>query len=152
MTLTKAPAKATDGHHISVRVYYEDTDAAGIVYYANYLRYAERGRTELLRSLGFERTDLAQGVAFAVRHCTADYVAPARLDDFLDVATRLVHLRGASLEVEQTIRRQEKVLVRLTVRMACIDADGNVARMPAELRDALKGFESRAPSKMRRSA
>ncbi len=151
--MTQTPKTAGEGgKHIAVRVYYEDTDAAGIVYYANYLRFAERGRTEFLRSYGFERTDIAHGVAFAVRNCTIDYLAPARLDDLLDVETQLMNLMGASLTVAQTIRREGKELVRLTVRMACMDADGNVARMPAELRDALKAVASQSPSKMRRSA
>lgn len=150
--MTQVSNPPGDGSHfLSVRVYYEDTDAAGIVYYANYLRFAERARTELLRSLGFSRTDQTHGVAFAVRNCTVDYLAPARLDDGLDIETQIVNLQGASLEVAQTIRRDGKTLVHLTVRMACMGGDGNVVRMPAELREALNAVLSCSSSKTRRS-
>lgn len=147
--MTQASKRSGDGGHcFSVRVYYEDTDAAGIVYYANYLHFAERARTELLRSLGFARTDQTHGVAFAVRSCAVDYFAPARLDDGLDIETQLINLQGASLEVVQTIRRDGKMLVHLTVRMACMDGDGKVVRMPTELRDALKAVLLRSPFKV----
>ena len=147
--MTQASKRSGEaGHVLSVRVYYEDTDAAGIVYYANYLHFAERARTELLRSLGFARTDRTHGVAFAVRSCAVDYLAPARLDDWLDIETQLVNLQGASLEVAQTIRRDGKTLVHLTVRMACMDGDGKVTRMPTELREALKAGLSRSPFKV----
>ena len=139
-------------HHFSIRVYYEDTDSVGMVYYANYLKFAERARTEFLRSLGFGQWEARFGFAFVVRSCTIDYRMPARLDDLLDVETRLLNLRGASLEVEQTIRRDEEELVRLRARIACIREDGRVARMPVELRDALNAFASQSLSKMRRSA
>ncbi|MGB1547859.1 MAG: tol-pal system-associated acyl-CoA thioesterase [Alphaproteobacteria bacterium] len=148
--MTNPPAK--NAHHFSVRVYYEDTDSVGMVYYANYLKFAERARTEFLRSLGFDRWETRFGFAFVVRSCTIDYRLPARLDDLLDVETRLVDLRGASLEVEQTVRRDGEELVRLLVRIACVREDGKVARMPAEVRSALSAFASRSQSKMRRSA
>lgn len=126
-------------HILPVRVYYEDTDAAGIVYYANYLRYAERGRTEMLRRVGGEHMRLMrqEGIAFAVRHCTADYLAPARLDDALEVRTRLVEVAGASLRARQDVRRDGTDLVRLTVRLACLRGDGRPARLPAGLRATL---------------
>lgn len=150
--MTQLRKAAGEGHHVAIRVYYEDTDAGGIVYYANYLRFAERARTEFLRSLGFERTDERFGVAFAVRHCTADYLASARLDDLLDVETRLLDTGGASLKVEQAIRRDGTELVRLIVRVACIRSDGKAVRMPMELRDALKAYASHFTSKRKRSA
>ena len=84
--MTEAGSGFVDGVHVfSMRVYYEDTDAAGIVYYANYLKFAERARTEMLRALGTDQSRLAaeQGIAFAVRRCTADYLKPARLDNRL---------------------------------------------------------------------
>src|SRR5712671_6087187 len=86
-------------HRFGLRVYYEDTDAGGVVYYANYLKFAERARTEMLRHVGFEQEALRRttGRVFAVRHCSADYLAPARLDDELVVETRLTALGGASL-------------------------------------------------------
>src|SRR5713101_5932994 len=102
-------------HRFGLRVYYEDTDAGGVVYYANYLKFAERARTEMLRHIGFEQEALrrATGRVFAVRRCSADYLAPARLDDELIVETRLTALGGASLEVEQEIRCGARALARL---------------------------------------
>jgi acyl-CoA thioester hydrolase len=145
MTLmrTSAPHTLADGvHRFALRVYYEDTDAAGIVYYANYLKFAERARTEMLRLLGFEQEALrrATGHVFAVRHCSADYLAPARLDDELTVESRLTALAGASLEVDQRIICGEQVLVRLALRLACLDARGRPSRLPSALRAALARF------------
>jgi acyl-CoA thioester hydrolase len=126
-------------HSLLIRVYYEDTDAAGIVYHANYLRFAERARTEMLRLLGIEQEKLRaeQGVAFAVRRCTVDYRAPARLDDEIEVETRLVQLRRASLDIDHRIRRRGRELAQLAVQVACIDAAGRPTRLPLPLRAAL---------------
>src|SRR5580704_19496866 len=98
---------AGGAYFFPVRVYYEDTDAAGLVYYANYLKYAERARTELLRVAGFEQERMRQetGLVFVVRHCTADYRAAARLDDDLVVETRVTGAGAATLELAQEIRR-----------------------------------------------
>ena len=149
MTSTQKPV---DVHRFSLRGYYEDTDSVGMVYYANYLKFAERARTELLRSLGFDRWEERFGFTFVVRNCTIDYQQPACLDDLLDVETCLLSLRGASLRIEQKIRRDGKELVRLQVRIACISEDGKVARIPVKLRDALNAFASQPTSRMRRSA
>jgi acyl-CoA thioester hydrolase len=108
-----------------VRVYYEDTDAGGVVYYANYLKFMERARTEWLRSLGFdqERVRAEEGVVFAVRRVEVDYLRPARLDDALEVGVRLAARRKASLTFEQAVRTADgTVLVRARVRVACLDA------------------------------
>jgi acyl-CoA thioester hydrolase len=128
-----------DAHRFPLRVYYEDTDAAGIVYYANYLKFAERARTEMLRLLGFEHAELRRstGGTFAVRHCSADYLAPAHLDDELVVSSRLLALGAASLELDQRIQRGERELVRLTVRLAYLRSDLRPTRLPAEMRTAL---------------
>ena len=128
-----------DAHIFPLRVYYEDTDAGGIVYYANYLRFAERARTEYLRSVGGgHQTPLAEdGIAFAVRQCSVDYMSPAFLDDPLEVHTRFLEVRGASLRAEQVVKRKMDELARLTVRLACIGDDGRPRRMPAALRSAL---------------
>jgi acyl-CoA thioester hydrolase len=133
-------------HHLFIRVYYEDTDAAGIVYYANYLKFAERARTELLRLLGFEQERLRRetGLAFAVRRCEVDYVRPALLDDELLVESRLVELGGASLEVDQRVKRGAVELARLLVRIACLGRDGRPTRLPPALRAALMERMSRA--------
>ena len=107
---------------IGVRVYYEDTDAAGIVYYANYLRFIERGRTEFLRALGHDQHRLmAEGVAFAVRSVQAEYLKPARLDDLLTVDTTIVELGRAQLVFAQRIRRGDELLLDAKIRIACID-------------------------------
>lgn len=127
-------------HHVfALRVYYEDTDAAGIVYYANYFRFAERARTELLRAHGSDHDALKRrdGVAFAVRRCEAEYLKPARLDDALEVHTRVTHVGGATLDADQDILRTGEVLTRLKVRLACVREDGKPARLPAGLRRSL---------------
>jgi len=107
-----------------VRVYYEDTDAGGVVYYANYLRFLERARTEWLRSLGFVQDALMRdpGVVFAVRRVEVDYLQPARLDDALAVHARIAERRRASLVFEQEIRRGPEVLCRGVVKVACLGA------------------------------
>lgn len=119
-------------HRFPIRVYYEDTDAAGIVYYANYLKFAERARTEMLRAAGIGQRAIhdATGVAFAVRRCSVDYMAPARLDDLLEVRTRITELRGASIEAEQIVVRDNEQLVRLNVMLVCVSSGGNARRIP----------------------
>jgi acyl-CoA thioester hydrolase len=122
-----------------LRVYYEDTDAAGIVYYANYLKFAERGRTEMMRSLGFEHSRIYDetGVAFAVRRLSADYRAAARLDDALTVETAIEAIGAATLSLDQQIRRDGETLVALDVLVACVGRDGRPRRVPPGLRAAL---------------
>ncbi len=129
----------SDAHIFALRVYYEDTDAGGIVYYANYLRFAERARTEYLRLVVADDQSLLaeDGIAFTVRQCSVDYMSPAFLDDPLEVHTRFLEVRGASLRAEQVVKRKMDELVRLTVRLACIGDDGRPRRMPAALRSAL---------------
>ena len=129
----------SDAHIFPLRVYYEDTDAGGIVCYANYLRFAERARTEYLRSVGADhQTLLAEdGIAFAVRQCSVDYMSPAFLDDPLEVHTRFLEVRGASLLAEQVVKRKTDELASLNVRLACVGDDGRPRRMPTALRSAL---------------
>lgn len=137
------PEPAPAGVHVlPLRVYYEDTDAAGVVYYANYLKYAERARTELLSSLGFENARLAaeERVAFAVRRCEVDYLKPARLDDRLEVVSSITALGGASLDADQVVRRDGQILAVLKIKLACMTADGRPARMPRALHGALETF------------
>jgi acyl-CoA thioester hydrolase len=111
-------------HVLPLRIYYEDTDAAGIVYYANWLRFLERGRTELLRLLGQEHSSLRdeRGVHWVVRRCTVDYLKPARLDETIEVVTSCGELRGASLDMIQQARRGEEILVRASLVVACMGA------------------------------
>ena len=126
-------------HRLPLRVYYEDTDAAGIVYYANWLRFLERGRTEMLRLLGQEHGALRdeKGVNWVVRRCTVDYLKPARLDDTIEVATSCGDLRGASLDMIQEARRGGDTLVRAELVVACMGPGGRPVRLPPALRDAL---------------
>lgn len=131
-------------HVLPLRVYYEDTDAAGIVYYANYLRFAERARTEMMRCLGAEHSTLMvdQGIAFAVRNCDAEYLQPARLDDAIVVKTEVREVRGASMRADQTVARREDdgtetELVRLHIRLACMDSELKPARLPRAVRTSL---------------
>jgi acyl-CoA thioester hydrolase len=108
-----------------VRVYWEDTDAGGVVYYANYLRFLERARSEWLRDLGIDQVRLMreERLQFAVVEANVRYHRPAKFDDELVVSVTLESLRGASLEMGQEIRRGKELLVSATVRAACLDAD-----------------------------
>jgi acyl-CoA thioester hydrolase len=121
-----------DTHRFPVRVYFEDTDAAGIVYYARYLHFLERARTEMMRCLAIPHAQMTadHGVLFAVRRCEIDYLSPARLDDSLEVLTRIVEIRGASLIAEQSVRRDPDLLVQALIRLACITPAGRAARIP----------------------
>ncbi len=126
-------------HVLPLRIYYEDTDAAGIVYYANWLRFLERGRTELLRLIGQEHSALRdeRGVNWVVRRLAIDYLKPARLDETIEVVTSCGELRGASLDMIQQARRGEEILVRAELVVACMGATGRPVRLPAQLRTAL---------------
>ncbi len=108
-----------------VRVYYEDTDAGGVVYHSNYLSYMERARTEWLRKLGYSQASMAAelGVVFAVRHAELDFKSPARLDDELVVDTIIINYRKTSLVFKQTIMKGEYVLCAGQVTIVCINAD-----------------------------
>ena len=128
----EARAEGGDAHVLPVRVYYEDTDAQAIVYHAAYLRFAERGRTELLRALGFTSRE----AAFAAVECAMRFHRPARLDDLLDVRTRPESLGGATVSLRQEIRRDGELLVAIRIRLACVDGAGRPRRLPAGLRHA----------------
>jgi len=123
-----------------IRIYYEDTDAGEIVYYANYLKFAERARTEFLRYFDIRQSELLERdrIAFAVRRAEADYRKPAKLDDLLEVHTRLVKLGGASLEMEQELKRGQETLVQVKVRIACIHLEGRPVPIPAPIRQTFK--------------
>lgn len=123
-----------------LRVYYEDTDAGGIVYYANYLKFIERARTEALLAAGMSQTELRAryGLVFAVRELAVSYLAPARLEDQLLVTTRVGPPGGARLEMAQEVWREETCLVRARVTLVCLGPEGRPARMPPELREVLR--------------
>ncbi len=130
---------AVAAHRLPLRVYYEDTDAAGIVYYANYLKFAERGRTEWMRALGFDHARLhaERGVRFAVRRCEIDYLQPARLDELLVVETAVGGVRGARLLLDQSVLRQETALCRLSITLVLLDDALRPVRLARALPPAL---------------
>jgi acyl-CoA thioester hydrolase len=122
-----------------VRVYYEDTDFSGRVYHASYIRFMERGRTEWLRTLGYEHGALAgeQRVVFAVRRLEIDYFAPAAIDDLLRIETRVAAVRGAAIEFAQIVARGDKTLAAATILVAAL-RDGRPMRIPPALRALLE--------------
>ncbi|SES13324.1 acyl-CoA thioester hydrolase [Tranquillimonas rosea] len=126
-------------HRFPVHVYYEDTDLAGIVYYANYLRFIERARTEWVRDLGIDQGRLKdeQGIVFAVRRVEADYLRPARFDEDLTVETRLVSSGGARVVLTQDVTREGAVLFSSVVTLVALSDGGRPARLPADLRARL---------------
>ena len=128
-------------HLFSTRVYYEDTDLAGIVYYANYLKFIERARSEWVASLGIDQMALraSQGVVFAVRRVEADFLRPAKFGDDLVVETLLQSAGGARLVLEQVITRGGERVFVAAVTLVCLTDDGHAARIPADLRARLAG-------------
>ena len=127
-------------HRHPLRVYYEDTDASGVVYYANYLRFLERARTEALRDLGAAHALLQaeHGLIFMVRRVNLDYVSPARLDDSLVIETSVRSERGASVELSQRVTRDGVLLVDAVVQLACVQENsGRPGRIPPRWRAAL---------------
>jgi len=128
-------------HRFTIRVYYEDTDLAGIVYYANYLKFIERGRTEWVAGLGIDQMALkaAHGVVFAVRRVEADFLRPARFGDDLVVETTLQSVGGARLLLEQVVLRNAERLFVAAVTLVCLTDSGHAARLPMEVRERLSG-------------
>ena len=124
-----------------VRVYVEDTDAGGIVFYANYLKYMERARTEFLRSLGYDKPALFDGLQFVVRSVELLYHKPAVLDDMLDISARLIKLSKASFEMQQNIFKNGDLLVEAKVKIACISNNAKRPQaMPADIYQTLKNY------------
>lgn len=123
-------------HRFAIRVYYEDTDLAGIVYYANYLKFIERARTEWVRSLGVDqgRLKAEAGIVFAVRRVEADYLSPARFDDEIVVETLPEAVTGARIVLRQTVFRGETVLFASRVTLVALTGTGRAARLPADVR------------------
>lgn len=121
-------------HEFPIRVYYEDTDLAGIVYYANYLKFIERARSEWLRDLGIDQVALQQqGLVFVVRRVEADYLSPARFDDALGVHSSLHDLGSARIIMCQKVRRGDKLLFSAVVTLVCINQTGRPQRIPASI-------------------
>lgn len=125
---------------ISIRIYWEDTDAGGVVYYANYLKFFERARTEWLRALGVEQQALREstGAIFVVADVQARYRAPAKLDDLLTVSVKVLELGQASLQLEQQVWRGSQLLVDGRIRVGCVDVNTlRPCRMPFQVRNVL---------------
>lgn len=124
-----------------VRIYYEDTDAGGVVFYANYLKFYERARTEMLRAMGYEQDELIvnAGIIFVVRSVKVDYLRSAKFNELLQVSAEVTIVKPASLVFEQDITRDEELLSKATIRIACLDADSMRPKIiPEELLGHLK--------------
>ena len=132
-------------HVLPIRVYFEDTDFAGQVYHANYLKFCERGRSDFIRLLGIDHQSLAapkagEPGAFVVRHIEIDYLKPARVDEVLEVVTRCAHIGGASLVLSQEVRRGDAVLARAKVSVVLVSSSSKPQRIGALIRGALERF------------
>lgn len=140
--MSTTPATSSDRPFTwTLRVYYEDTDTGGVVYYANYLKFFERARTEWLRAAGFEQQRLLDdfGLQFVVAHVECEYRQPARLDDLVEIDLKIARAGRVAIVFEQTARRGDAVLARATVKAACIDARRFAPMaMPPELIDAFR--------------
>ena len=128
-------------HRHPVRVYYEDTDAGGIVYHANYLKFVERARSEWVRALGLDQKRLREelGLIIVVRRMEVDFLRPALYDDLLEVTTTLRGLGGARIELDQAVLRGDEKLFAALVTLVCVGTDGRAARLPEDLRTLLSG-------------
>ena len=138
-----------DGQHVlPVRVYYEDTDFSGFVYHANYLKFCERARSDCLRRLGVHHHELhwhetGGRMGFVVRRMECDFLKPARIDDVLEVTTRMVSVKGARFQLDQQVHRAEELLFRADVMAALVDGAGKPKRMPADIRTAIERLIAR---------
>jgi acyl-CoA thioester hydrolase len=122
-------------HRLKVKIYYEDTDAGGVVYYANYLRYMERARTEFLLEKGINVAQLHnKGFLFAVVHVDINYKNPARLGEIIEVATEVTEVSHVTITLRQLVFREDKLLVEAAVKLACINGNGKPRRIPEEFR------------------
>lgn len=124
-----------------IRIYYEDTDAGGIVYYANYLKYAERARTEFLRHLGINQQEMLknQECGFVVRNCNINYKSPARLDDALNITCKVTELKGASLKMEQKLYRENTIICEIEITLVFLNlATMRPSKIPAEIGSLLQ--------------
>jgi len=123
-------------HELSVRVYYEDTDVGGVVYYANYLRFAERARTEMLRAAGFHHAQnfTETGIGFVVAKAHIEYRVPAHIDDLLTVRTEVERIGGASLDLRQDVYRGETLLAEMKITIVSVDRAGKAVKLPEGLR------------------
>lgn len=131
-------------HKISYRVYYEDTDSGGVVYYANYLKFAERARTELLRSGGINQSELlnTDRVLFVVRHVEMDLLKAAKLDDLIDIQTKIEKISGASCTMKQIMYLGKETLNVISVKIACVNKDLMPSRIPLGIKEKLASVQA----------
>lgn len=127
-------------HRFRIKIYYEDTDAGGVVYYANYLRYMERARTEFLLEKGIDVAAYHnKGYLFAVVHVDISYRKPARLGEIIEVITEVMEMSQVTITLQQKVLRNDNLLVEASVKLACIDGQGKPRRLPEEFRSLSSG-------------
>ena len=131
-------------HNYSIRIYYEDTDAGGVVYYANYLKFAERARTEFLRSLGFSQRQLAtnENTLFVVHHANLQLIKPAFLDDEITITTAVTLKRSTSLEFTQVFYRAENIISKALVEVVAVNNSLKPKRIPETLLNLIRGHKN----------
>ena len=128
-------------HELPIKVYYEDTDVAGIVYYANYLKYIERGRSELVWDAGVDQTEMKEaGVVFVVRRVEADYLSPAKFEDDLTVVTEIHPQKGVKLVFDQAVMRGETLLFKAEITVVCMSLEGKPVRLPDAIWEKMRKF------------
>jgi len=130
-------------HSCDFRVYYEDTDAGGIMYHASFIRFCERGRTEFLRNLDLSCSFLTEedGILFVIRHLEADYLKSAKLDDLLTVQSNIKTLKNTSFVMQQSIFCQDSMLFSMTVTVVCVDEQGKPVRIPEKIRKKFEDYQ-----------
>jgi len=130
-------------HRFTCRVYYEDTDLAGVVYYANYLKFIERARSEMVAGMGVDQAELKAktGVVFAVRRIEADYLLPAKFGDDLTVTTEILAVSAARITLVQTVLRKADALFAARVILVCLQENGRPARIPADIRAKMEQIQ-----------
>lgn len=123
-------------HDMPVRIYYDDTDAGGVVYHANYLKLCERGRTEFLRSLGYENSKIRDehGIIIVVKSLEAEYLSPARLDDFLIIQTRILSVKNTSFVMEQKAIRDGNCIFSMNIVLVCVNSEGRPSKIPDDVK------------------
>jgi|TARA_A100000164_G_C21710851_1_gene678155 acyl-CoA thioester hydrolase len=128
-------------HSIDIRVYYEDTDAGGVVFYGNYLKFAERGRTEFLRAIDVENKQVHDelGLLFVVRALKADYYLPAHLDDMLRLTTSVERIGGASLDMKQIVTKNDEKIFEMDVTLVCVDTNTKPKKWPSFIKERMNG-------------
>ena len=124
----------------TLKIYYEDTDAGGVVYYANYLKFIERARTEMINELGFTLTTLLKDYdrLFLVKKIECDYIESCKLEDRLKVQSRVLVLKNASFELEQNLLKENKIIFRSKILMVCVNSQGAPSKIPNELHSLMK--------------